>query len=123
MAWEQRGGQRYYYKKVRKGDKVVSQYWGNGPEARGVAAMQEVNERRVRRKRNAMRKMKEEVEVIDPLLDALERTLRALTRSTLLLAGFHEHKGQWRRRRKQASQGTQNTSGDEFQQHGLEVKS
>ena len=123
MAWEQRGGQRYYYKKIRKGDKVVSQYWGNGPEARGVAAMQEVNERRVWRKENAMRKMKEEVEAIDPLLDALERTLQTLTRSTLLLAGFHEHKGQWRRRRMQANQGVQGTSPDDIHQNKSETES
>ena len=39
MGLERRGGGSYYYRKVRRGDRVVSEYVGGGPSAPLMARM------------------------------------------------------------------------------------
>lgn len=97
MGWEERNGNRYYYRKRREGDRVRSEYVGAG----GVAlayALARVEDRRAARATAAA-------------LDALFRTtddacgrLMASAVALLEAAGFHRHKRQWRRRRMTTTQ-------------------
>jgi hypothetical protein len=101
MALERRGGGSYYYRKVRREGRVVSQYLGTGPWASLIAIMDGIGrvQREADRERwKAIRERMdaEEAEAID-LFDRVE----AIARSALESAGYHRHKrGEWRRRRR-----------------------
>jgi nucleotide-binding universal stress UspA family protein len=95
MAWEQRGSRNYYYRKRRLGDQVVSEYIGAG-ELAGHAAALDALERQLRR---AERKAWQSRRSFDAQIDELCDLISALASATLLAAGYHRHKGQWRRNR------------------------
>lgn len=100
MGWEKRGSGRYYYRKRRIGTRVVSEYMGGGELGAAAAAHDRAaQDAREQESRSA----KEEREKITALAEAgaeAEQGIRALVRAFLLLAGYHTHKGQWRRRRR-----------------------
>jgi hypothetical protein len=95
MAWEQRGNIHYYYRKVRQGDRVFSEYVGSGDLARACADLDEL-ERHLRRAERAKR---EGLRALDAELEAACGLIRALTYAALLSTGHHTHKGQWRKKR------------------------
>jgi hypothetical protein len=95
MSWEGRGNRRYYYRKRRDGDRVVSEYVGAGELAQ-TAAILDALEREIRR---AERQKREEARALDAQIDEVCDLNRALTYAALLVAGYHTHKGQWRRKR------------------------
>lgn len=101
MGWEERGGRRYYYRKWREGGRVASEYVGGDELAVMLASLYAADraERAVEREweREARRR---EVEA-EAALDATTEMATTLTAATLLAAGCHMHKGQWRRRRGQ----------------------
>lgn len=99
MGWEYRGNNKYYYRKKRVGKKVVSEYIGAGPAAEKIAQEDEVERRKRKRERIAWERRKAEIMELDDALDLLEGITRNLIHANLLLAGFHTHKGQWRRKR------------------------
>ena len=45
------------------------------------------------------KKIKEQEKAVDSELDSVANLIRALVRANLLIAGYHPHKGQWRKRR------------------------
>ena len=95
MAWEQRGNTHYYYRKVRQGDRVYSEYVGSGPLARACADLDEFE----RQLRQAERAKRETLRALDAELDSVSGLIRALTHAALLSTGHHTHKGQWRKKR------------------------
>lgn len=95
MAWEKRGNKRYYYRKVRQGDRVVSEYVGAG-ELAGACAQLDALERQLRQ---AKRRTRRELRALDAQLNDVCDLIRALTYATLLTTGHHTHKGQWRKKR------------------------
>ena len=99
MGWEDRGGRRYYYRKKRIGSRVFSEYVGAGwlAELEAEGDMMEREQRR--RQQEEWEEMKAEVKALDRELDSVGDLTRCLTRAVLLLAGYHPHKGQWRKRR------------------------
>ena len=99
MAWEDRNGRRYYYRKRREGGSVVSEYVGTGL-AGEIAEIFDVEDRReAEYKQREIRKQKASVQAIDSQVGEVEKYTRAITRACLLLSGYHTHKGQWRRLR------------------------
>lgn len=103
MGWEERRGRRYYYRKRRVAGRVVSQYVGTGPAAEALAAVDTA--RRARDVADRMLAREQEQRAQEALRQAaaeeatLDRIIADLTRATLLVAGWHTHKGLWRRRR------------------------
>jgi hypothetical protein len=94
MAWERRGNRCYYYRKVRRGRRVVSEYAGE------LGALLDAEERRERAQaREVERQTRAEFEQSQRALGDLAELANALTRAVLLASGYHTHKGQWRRRR------------------------
>lgn len=100
MVWEERNGNRYYYQSERdEQGRVVKKYIGTGQIAELVAHAEETR-RKVREDRRA--KEREELERMEalaaPVLE-LDEVTDVLARAALLAAGYHHHRGEWRRER------------------------
>lgn len=99
MGWEQRGNNSYYYKKEREGSKVKSVYVGRGEVAQMVSKLQSSStdlEKLMRAKRSIEAN---ELERAEATLDRAIELTHLFTQATLLVAGFHTHRRQWRRKR------------------------
>jgi hypothetical protein len=101
MALETRRGRSYYYRKERRGGRVVSVYGGGGEIAALLADLQALETDRAHARRWQRQQERAAIEAHDPALAALERALRTLTHAVLVANGYHAHKRQWRRKRAQ----------------------
>ena len=100
MAWEERNGTRYYYRKHRTpGGTVKSQYVGRGPVAKMIAAADRREREAREAERRRLEKMKEKLLRQRDRVREVQEAIRAVERAALLLNGYHTHKGQWRKRR------------------------
>lgn len=97
MGWKRIGNHRYFYRSVRVGDRVRSEYVGRGPGAEAVAALWAVDRAEAEADRVAERARREADRVADRELDRLVSEARAMAEETIKAAGFHNHRGQWRR--------------------------
>jgi hypothetical protein len=101
MGWELRRGRPYYYRKVRKGGRVRSKYVGSGLVAQICAGDDDDKRRDLAVKRAADRATRQGEAAIERQLGAVESALSSMTHATLFAAGYHKHKGQWRKRRRE----------------------
>jgi hypothetical protein len=101
MGLETRRGRSYYYRKERRGERVVSVYGGRGEIAGLLADLQALETARATGRRRQRQQERAEIEAHDPALAALERALRTLTQAVLVANGYHAHNRQWRRKRAQ----------------------
>lgn len=99
MGWEQRGNNRYYYKKERNGSTVKSVYVGNGEIAHMIAQIQVSSPMVERLARLIKSPYQEAQEIAEVQIVELDQLIRVITHATLLTAGFHTHKRQWRKTR------------------------
>ncbi len=99
MAFERRGNGSYYYRKERENGRVRSVYVGGGETARLIAMLDAAyaDERETARYDELAKRA--EIEAHDAALDELSRLADAVATGVLLVAGFHTHKRQWRRRK------------------------
>jgi hypothetical protein len=99
MGWEQRGNNSYYYRKEREGSRVRSVYAGRGEIAHMVAKLESSSaelERLMRAQKSIEALESERAEVV---LERAVELIQLFTQASLLSAGFHTHKRQWRRKR------------------------
>lgn len=96
MGMEQRAGRFYYYEKRRVGARVVSRYIGGGLLATLAAESRQDRDQHRREKR----RLRNEEKQIDRQINEQSQILAALTGQCLRLAGFRQHKGQWRKKRR-----------------------
>ena len=99
MGWERRGNHSYYYRKEREGSKVKSVYVGRGEIAEMVSQFQSkssIIEKLTRSTNQDGTKTKKAERVF-------EQATQLLTEASLLIAGFHTHHRQWRRKRSVSS--------------------
>jgi hypothetical protein len=100
MAWERRKrGGLYYTTSHRENGRVVREYLGCSEVARAIALL----DRAAREERLAMRLERERERerrkaALEPLR-AFSTAVDELATATFEAAGYHRHKGQWRRRR------------------------
>jgi hypothetical protein len=99
MAWENRNGTLYYYRKRREGKQVISEYIGGGLLGYIAETFDMEDREETDFKRAELREQKALSRAIDIQVDELEKYTRAITRACLLLAGYHVHKRQWRKLR------------------------
>jgi len=99
MAYETRGHKRYYYKKKREGKKVVSIYVGTGPEAEKIAQEDERFREKRKNERQFWQSRIAEIEELDKECESMHKFIGNLINANFILAGYHKHKGEWRRRR------------------------
>ena len=96
MAWEARGGSRYFYKVSRDGGRVRRLYLGNGPVAELAARDAELR----RAERRARARSQARLEAAEAASRELAELADLLARAALVAAGYHRHdRGAWRRRR------------------------
>ena len=102
MAWEQRKNNNYYYRKVRRGNKVSSVYIGKDIleyNLSGRAHKQNLlNQKQITRITNE--------EAVDLTFEAHNKAIIAIAEATLLVNGDHLHKGNWRKRHEKRSKNT-----------------
>jgi hypothetical protein len=100
MGWEQRGNNRYYYKKQREGATVKSVYVGRGEIAHMISQIQSSSPLLERLARGIKSPEVVQQEKAGAALEQVTDLIRLITQGTLLTAGFHTHHRQWRRTRK-----------------------
>ena len=99
MGWEQRGTNSYYYKKEREGSRVRSVYVGRGEVAQMVSKLQ-ASSNEIEKLMRAKKSIEaNELERVEATLDRAIELSQLFTQAALLVAGFHTHKRQWRRKR------------------------
>jgi hypothetical protein len=100
MAWERRGSNLYYYQSQRIDGRVRKKYVGAGEVAQAIAHADEM----IRQSRAAhSERARVELEEARTLASAGEKLCEAadiLAVAQLVAAGYHRHKGEWRRRRR-----------------------
>src|SRR5215208_1912664 len=102
MGWEERRGRLYYYRSVREGKRVRKEYVDGGAFGQLAAQIDEL-ERLQREEEEASCKVeRERLQRSAGFLRELEEAAEILTRAELLVAGFHKHKGEWRRLRERS---------------------
>src|SRR4051812_10691018 len=101
MSWDQkpRGSETgYYYRTVRSGQKTTKVSVGRGPQAEDAARQDEEERQRRLTARQAWRAEQLRLAAADLALRDFRTLTGLLARATLLLAGLHQHHGEWRRR-------------------------
>lgn len=100
MAWEIRNGYGpYYTRSVRIGGQVVRKYVGGGL-AGALAAARDEEARECRSRERERRNLeKAQARELMGTLDSLSDVVDIELAGRLAAAGFHRHRGEWRRRR------------------------
>ena len=99
MAWESRGGDRYFYRAEKVDGRVVKTYVGRGLVGR--IAERKVEEGRRRRLEAAAAFKAEQTRLITPerALAQHEAACKLMLEVNLRLAGYHRVDHKWRKRR------------------------
>jgi hypothetical protein len=80
---------------------VVSEYIGAGTLAEACATLDELERTERTLERELVKAEAREDRALVAELDSVGDLIRAVTHATLLVAGYHTHGGQWRRKRGQ----------------------
>ncbi len=99
MGWELRNGKRYYYRKIRRGQRVVSEYIGASEFAELLSEIDGIDRSEKTYSKTNWKNQKDEVKRLNENIGQLAKIIRGVTRASLLTFGYHPHKGQWRRNR------------------------
>jgi len=98
MGWEQRGKGRYFYCSRRIDGKPRRVYLGCGQVGELNARLHERERRQRQAEAQAWQVEQVQLARADAIMDELRTLADLITRAKLLLAGFYEHHGEWRRR-------------------------
>ena len=99
MAWERRGDRLYYYRSERENGRVRKRYVGRGEVAELVAHADETRWAVRERRRQDERAEVERARELSEAGAELDAAAEVLARAEMVAAGYHNHKGEWRRRR------------------------
>jgi hypothetical protein len=99
MGWEQRGANEYYYRKERHGAQVKSVYVGRGEIANMLSELQSSSRIFEKAIDIAYPSEQEKLRQQEATIEHACGLIDAITTASLLVAGFHSHKRQWRKRR------------------------
>lgn len=99
MAWEERNGKSYYYRKSRDGERVVSEYIGGGYLATLAARLDQIRQAEQATERKERRRLMTAEAALDSEIAEYERLVQTVTAAVLLASGCHRPKRQWRVKR------------------------
>jgi hypothetical protein len=100
MSWESRKGRgRYYTRSRRVGGRIVREYLGCGETAELLARIDERAQEVRTMEAQIEAQQRAETTSLDSELNRLCQLVDSLSRAVLLSGGFHEHRGDWRKRR------------------------
>jgi hypothetical protein len=97
VAWEIRSGHRYYYRKHRKGNKVISEYIGRGLQAEVIAKQDQNKRLKCKLLQKYLQADRLTAEAINRHCKGVYQLTGMIKAAALLGAGFHTHKRQWRK--------------------------
>jgi hypothetical protein len=103
MGLEKRKRNEYFYKKKRLGDRVISQYVGSGITA--FLAQREAIQNKQKRadEQKKLEEKRNEILKFESEIDRVFGWIEILSASELVASGYHNHKGEWRKRRNENS--------------------
>lgn len=99
MGWEERNGNLYYYRKERDGSHVRSVYIGSGETVHLISQLEAMRREEAEMKLLHQRSLRELGKQADRIIEVHAEATELLMTATLLAAGFHTHRRQWRRKR------------------------
>ncbi|MGO8900087.1 MAG: hypothetical protein ACLQU5_17295 [Isosphaeraceae bacterium] len=101
MGWKTINGRRYYYKSRRVGSRVESTYFGPAGEFGALMAYIDGIER-LEKAADRWREQEERDDANEEERAFAEwfDDVQAVSDAAMAEAGFHKHRGQWRRKRK-----------------------
>ena len=99
MGWETRGNGSYYYRKVRTGGRVRSEYVGAGLVADMLADIDNDGRHDAQVQQQARQAEAEAERRTAAALAEVDRMVQTMTAAVLIAAGYHTHRRQWRRQR------------------------
>ena len=101
MAWEKG---RYYTRSRKVNGRVVREYVGGGAVGALAAEMDAIERERREFERELWRMEKEEIEAFDESVAKVCQMADLIAKAAMVAAGFHRHRGEWRRRRVQENE-------------------
>ena len=101
MAWEKG---RYYTRSRKVNGRVVREYVGGGAVGALAAEMDAIERERREFERELWRMEKEEIEAFDESVAKVCQMADIIAKAAMVAAGFHRHRGDWRRRRVQGKE-------------------
>ena len=108
MGWKTINGHRYYYRSVREGDRVRTEYVGGGELGSLAALLDREDQVEKELSRVSEREDREADDEVEKALDDLTAEARRQAEAFLNSQGYYQHKrGEWRKRRG----GTDNQAG------------
>lgn len=99
MGWEERAGRRYLYRKRRHGRQIRSEYVGGGELGDAVATLDAVEREQRTLARVAEQEEGKRQDAFDAQVDQFLALTRLIASEALIAQGYHQHSGQWRKRR------------------------
>ena len=99
MGWKQINGRSYYYRSVRDGGRVGTEYVGTGEAASLIAQLDSIERERRKLERVDFQNERDRAEAEDREIEVWFDGIEAVADAAMLAADFHRHKRQWRRRR------------------------
>lgn len=99
MALESRGKKSYYYRKRRVGKRVISEYVGDGLMGQYAQILDEHERHHAELQRQALKALERREAAIDRQIDDIGAQLNSWVTAAFLVAGYHQHKRVWRKRR------------------------
>jgi hypothetical protein len=99
MGWKRINGRSYYYRSAREGGRVRTEYVGAGEVASLIAQADTIERDRREAERRDWEAERQRAAAEDRELDEWFDGIGSIADAAMIAAGFHKHKGQWRRRR------------------------
>jgi hypothetical protein len=100
MGWKTINGHRYFYKSERVGGQVKSTYFGAGEAGTLMAEMVALERLESAADREEIREQREEFMAEETAITKWFDGVQAVADAAMIAAGFHKHKGEWRRKRR-----------------------
>ena len=98
MGWVVRKGRRYYYRSRWVNGRDRKEYVGAGEVGEVAAKLDAAAAARRAEARAAWRHTLEQLHELDALFDHVAREVTAYVSAVMAAAGFHRHRGEWRRK-------------------------
>ena len=99
MTWEDRNGQKYYYRRRRVDGRVKAEYLGRGPFPETLARLDEAERERALLHAERMKQLRAIDQAIDREVRDATQQIQQLASILLEDEGLHQPKGTWRRKR------------------------
>jgi hypothetical protein len=99
MGWKRIGNGLYFYRSRREGGRVRSDYFGTRESGLLMAQILECDKQDHLLEKAEARDDREEFEQAEKAFVDWFDAIEMLANGAMLAAGYHKHRGQWRRRR------------------------